>query len=184
MYEVELKVELTLKEKEDLIAEFNAKNFLFKGVTPQNDYYIEAVNSPFGGYDLKRYRNEAGKYIYTEKIWEKVDGQPARRENEHEVSKDKFESTIAQFPNAIKIIKDREWFKGDYQGKDISITIDTVKFDHSAGTRYFIEAELDVENKEDVPGAKVVVKEFLKNVLHKPDVIDSPGMFMMAFEKR
>lgn len=184
MYEVEFKVELTLEEKEQLIGELKKSGFTFMGVTPQNDYYIEAKKSDFGGYDLKRYRNEAGKYIYTEKLWELVDDKPIRRENENEVSKEIFESTIARYPNSTKVIKDREWFKGSYQSKEISVTIDTVKFDHSPKTRYFVEAEIDVADKYEVEATKVVIQDFLKEILHKEMLIDSPGMFMMAFEKR
>ena len=63
MYEVELKVEITEKEKEELIKSFKVKNYLFKGITPQDDFYIEAKESPYGGQDLKRYRKEGGKFI-------------------------------------------------------------------------------------------------------------------------
>ncbi|MES2437116.1 MAG: CYTH domain-containing protein [Patescibacteria group bacterium] len=184
MYEVELKVELTAEDKENLIAEFKARGFVAKGMTPQNDYYIEAKKSQYKGYDLKRYREEAGKYIYTEKIWEIVDDQPARRENEHEVTEPEFKSVIAQYPDAIKIIKDREWFAGEYQSTPISLTIDSVKFDHSPSMRFFTEAEIDVEDRTEVSKAKEIIELFLKDVLKKTEIVESPGMFMMAFEKR
>lgn len=184
MYEIELKVELTLVEKKELIIELKEKGFSFNGITPQNDYYIEAHSSPFGGYNLKRYRNENGKYIFTEKIWEEIDGKPARQENEHEVAKAEFESAIKAHPDSVKIIKDREWFKGLYKNQEISVTIDTVKFDHSSNTRYFVEAEIDVADKSNVQATKNLIEDFLKEVLHKDKLIDSPGMFMMAFEKR
>ena len=44
------------EERERLIGEFKNKGFQSNGVTPQNDFYIEAKPSPFGTYDLKRYR--------------------------------------------------------------------------------------------------------------------------------
>ncbi len=183
MYEVELKVELTAKEREKLITLFKEQGFLFKGVTPQNDFYIEATESSYGGFDLKRYRNEDGKFIYTEKIWESFDGQPIRRENEYEVTKEEFESETPKYPNAIKIKKDREWFTGVYEGIEISVTVDSVKFDHSQSMRYFIEAEIDVEKKEDVQKTKELIYDFLKKILNKFELIDSPGMFSMAFKK-
>jgi adenylate cyclase class IV len=184
MYEVELKVEITNKQREDLINLFKEKCFEFKGMTPQQDVYIQAEKSPYGGYDLKRYRNEDGKFIFTQKTWELIDDQLARKENEHEVTKEEFETTIPQYPNAISIKKDREWFAGNYQGKDISITIDSIKFDHSQGIRYFIEGEIDIEDKTKVTETKELIKSFLKDVLKTEEIIDSPGMFMMAFEKR
>jgi adenylate cyclase class IV len=183
MYEVELKVELTNEEREKLINSFKERNFSFKGVTPQNDFYIEAKESQYGGYDFKRYRNENGKFIYTEKIWETTDGQNARKETENEVSKQEFESILLQFPNALKIKKDREWFGGVYQEAAISITIDSVKFDHSPGIRYFIEAEIGVEDKKDVIKTKDLIREFLKDILTVSEIKEAPGMFSLAFKK-
>lgn len=183
MYEVEFKVELSREEKDKLITSFKERGFSPKGVTPQNDFYIEAKESPYGGFDLKRYRNEGGKFIYTEKTWEILEGQPIRKEDEHEVSKEEFESKVAQFPNAIAIKKDRAWFDGSYQGVKISITIDTVKFNHSLEERYFIEAEIVVEDKHEVIKTKVFIQEFLKEILEKDEIIESPGMFSMAFKK-
>jgi adenylate cyclase class IV len=184
MYEVEFKAELTKEEREKLITVFKEKNFPFAGMTPQNDYYIQAEKSPYGGYDLQRYRSEDGSYFYTQKIWEMIDGHPARKENEHEISKDEFESEIAKYPKALVIRKDREWFDGICQGQDISITIDSVQFDHSPGPRYFIEAEIDTEDKGKVTQTKEMIQDFLKELLGKSEVIESPGMFMMAFEKK
>ena len=184
MYEVEFKVELKSEEKKLLIENLIAEGFEFKRLTPQNDYYVKANKSEHGGYDLVRYRHEADKYIYTEKIWEVIDGQKARKENEHEVAKKHFDSAILQHLDAIKVIKDREWYTGKYDNKEISVTIDSVKFDHSPKMRFFVEAEIDVENSNEVAATKVLIQEFLKFILRKSELIDSPGMFMMAFEKR
>lgn len=184
MYEVEIKVELTKEEKDSLILEFKARNFEFKGLTPQNDFYIEAEKSIHGGYDLKRYRSEAGKYIFTQKTWETSGDTKARREDEHEVTKEEFDSTILNYPNAIKIIKDREWYKGIFKDKNISLTIDTVKFDHSPNIRYFLEAEIDVPEKAEVAFTKELISDFLKDILHKPEIIEAKGMFTMTFDKK
>ena len=183
MYEVEIKVELTQSERSDLVESFKEKGFLFEGVTTQYDYYVEAVESQYGGFDLKRYRDEDGKYIYTEKITELIQGEPTRKENEHEVSKEEFESKIKAFPDALKIKKDREWFSAMYKGVEISTIIDSVKFDHSPSMRYFIEAEIGVEDKNDVPKNKELIREFLKEILGKPHITEAWGMFSMAFKK-
>ncbi len=183
MYEVEIKIELSDKERQEFIDVLKKNGFASKGVTPQNDYYVEAKESPHGGFDLKRFRNEAGKFIYTEKIWEMVDGQPVRKEDQHDVSSAEFEAKIAEFPQALKIVKDREWFAGSYKGRPISLTIDSVAFDHSPAQRYFTEAEIDVPNKEDVTKALELIKDFLKEMLNKPQLIEAPGMFDMAYGK-
>ncbi len=183
MYEVEIKVELTNSERLDVIESFKTKGFIFKGITPQNDYYIEAEESPHGGFNLKRYRKENEKFIYTEKIWEVLDETLCRKEDERVVSKEEFDSKIIEFPDALKIIKDREWFAGSYQGEEISITIDTVKFDHSDDVRYFIEAEIGVEDKENVIKTKELIENFLKEILNKDSIVESPGMFSMAFKR-
>ncbi|MCE9517385.1 CYTH domain-containing protein [Candidatus Nomurabacteria bacterium] len=185
MYEVEFKVELTEGEREALLIALKAHNFPFVKVTPQNDYYIQADKSPFAdGYDLKRYRDEGEKYIYTEKIWEMIDGLAVRKEIEHAVSKEEFTTAIAKAPQATKIKKDRHWFAGQSNSTKISITVDSVKFDHSPTMRYFIEAEVDIEDKAQVKATHAMIKEFLKELLDKPEVIEAPGMFTMAFEKR
>ncbi len=184
MYEVELKVEITDGERQDLISKFKTRDFSSEGITPQDDYYIQADKSPYGGYDLKRYRNEDGKFIYTEKIWEMVDGQPARKENEHEVARNEFDSQVKAFPNTVVIRKQREWFAGKMQDSDVSITIDTIKFDHSPAPRYFIEAEVDTDDKTKVKKIKENIREFLKELLGKSEIVEAPGMFAMAFEKK
>ena len=183
MYEVEIKVELTESDRQALIAALADRGFTSQGVTPQNDYYIEAVESPFAaGYDLVRYRNEAGTYIHNRKVWELSNGQPVRREDEHEVSQEEFEAKVAEFPDAVKIIKDREWFEGAYQGTPISLTIDSVKFDHSPAMRYFVEAEISVADKEQVAQTKQFLEGFLKEVLGREEIEEAEGMFSMAFK--
>jgi adenylate cyclase class IV len=183
MYEIEIKVELSNNERLELIESFKKRNFVSKGVTPQNDYYVEAHESPYGAFDLKRYRNEDGKFIYTEKVWELINEKPFRREDEHEVSKEEFEAKIVEFPNALKIVKDREWFVGSYQDAEISITIDSVKFNHSPDMRYFIEAEIGVTDKEVVSKTRELIENFLKDILNREEIVESPGMFKMAFRK-
>jgi adenylate cyclase class IV len=183
MYEVETKVELTLSEKQKLLEVFRAQNFAFRGMTPQNDFYIETKESPHGGFDLKRYRHEGDEYIYTEKVWELIEGRPFRKEDQHEVSKEQFESAVAEFPHALAIKKDRESFDGLYQETPISLTIDSVKFDHSPKTRYFLEAEILVEDKNAVVATKELIAEFLREILDKSEIVESPGMFTMGFKK-
>ncbi|MES2223575.1 MAG: hypothetical protein V4469_01420 [Patescibacteria group bacterium] len=184
MYEVELKIELTEDEKEKLISLFKERGFLSKGVTPQNDFWPEATESEYGGYDIKRYRKEGDKYFYTEKMWELFEGgKPVRRENEHEVTKEEYESKLVEYPDSLKIKKDREWFAASFDGQNISITIDSIKFDHSPSIRYFLEAEISVKNKEEVAKTKEIIHGFLREILNKSELIESPGMFKMAFQK-
>lgn len=185
MYEVELKIELTAEEKIKLVEEFAQRGFGFEGVTPQRDYYVEAKDSEHGvGYDVVRYRQEGDVFIYTQKIWEMVDDFPVRRENEHEISKEEFETEIAKLPDAIKIVKDREWYEGTYKDNAISLTIDNVKFDHSPSMRYFIEAEISVADKNMVKETKDLIREFVTELLDMPEgIIESPGMFSMALKK-
>lgn len=189
-YEVEFKVELSEVEVKDLKVLFIERGFTSEGVDQQDDYYIEAKVSPVykgsgTGYDLKRYRNESGKIIYTEKTWEMVGDTPARQEAEHEVTQDEFEVEIAKYPDAIKIKKHREWFSGSSDTlPSISITIDSVKFDHSPSMRYFIEAEITTEDINEVKDTQEKIVEFLKDILKKNEIIESPGMFTMALKKR
>lgn len=180
MYEVEIKIELSESQKDTLVSTFKDRGYASKGNTPQNDYYIEAKPSPYGGLDLKRYRNEVGTFIYTEKVWELIDGKKFRKETEHTVSKEEFEKAVIDFPNAVKIIKNRAWFDG---GR-MSLTIDSVKFDHSPSIRYFIEAEIGVTDKAELTKAKDEIKFFLQDILNTTALVEAPGMFTMAFEKK
>lgn len=188
VYEVETKVELTQEEKDKIIDSFKERGFEFRKTTPQRDFYIEAERSPYyeqgGNYNLKRYRDEGGVCIYTAKTWEMADGHLARQEEEYEVTQDTFNEEVAKFPDAIKIEKNRDWFWGEFRGEKISITIDTVKFDHSPNTRYFMEAEIGVDDKAKTKETKDVINDFLQDILGKDDVIEAPGMFKMAFEKK
>ena len=157
--------------------------FLKKDSVLQNDYYVEAKESEYGGYDLKRYRDESGKYFYTEKVWENVNGEKVRKEIEREVLHEEFLSEVGKYPNALKIEKSRQSFVGMYEGREIHIDMDNVKFDHSPSMRYFIEAEILSENKEDVKNLKDLIIKFLKEVLEKQEIKEAEGMFKMAFKK-
>lgn len=185
MYEVEFKVELTQQEATDLRLLFAERGFKVGDVDQQDDYYIEYKKSGlYEGYDLKRYRNESGKIFYTEKVWEMAGTEPARKESEYEVTPEKFAAEIEKYPEATKIKKQREWFTGSSKDlPNISITIDSVKFDHSPSMRYFIEAETQTPDINEVKSLKEKIVDFLKDILHKDEIIESPGMFRMAFFK-
>jgi hypothetical protein len=183
MYEVEFKIEITSEQESLVVTELTNRSFVSEEVFPINDFFIEAKKSEHGGYDLKRYRQEGNAYIFTEKTWEKKDGMLARKEDEYEVSKEQFESVIAQHPEAIKIIKNRKEFHGNFEEKDITVAIDHVHFDHSPNTRFFIEGEILVPAIEEVEASRAFIKRFLLDLLGLDDVIESPGMFTMAMKK-
>jgi predicted adenylyl cyclase CyaB len=183
MYEVESKVELTKDEVESLQVSLEKNDFPHIKTTQQNDFYVEAKKSQYGGRDLKRYRDEGEQLFYTEKIWDVVDGNPVRKETEREVSRTEFDSAIQKFPDAVKIKKERKWFVAVYRGQKISVIIDSVKFDHSSGVRYFVEAEIDTSDKTKVTETKEIIRDFLKGLLGKNEIIEAPGMFALAFDK-
>lgn len=187
MYEVETKIELNKAEKDALIESLIAWTFSFVKDTDQNDYYVEAKESVYknkgGKYDLKRYRKENDTYIYTEKTWEEVGDGVARKEIEKSVDEQEFNKKVSEFPNAIKISKTREWYIGEYEGEKISVTIDSVKFDHSDGERYFVEAEIGVEDISKVKETEEKLQSFLVSILKKDKLVVSPGMFSMAFNR-
>lgn len=188
IYEVEIKIELTKDEKEKLERVLKERSFDFRGQTPQRDYYVEAERSPYyeqgGAYNLKRYRNEDGKIVCTTKVWEMVEGDVVRQEEEYEVSEEKLEEEIHKHPDLIKIEKTRDWYWGEFRGEKISLTIDAVDFDHSPNTRYFFEAEIGVSDKGKIKESKKLIEDFVKELLEKEKLIEAPGMFTVAFEKR
>ncbi len=183
MYEVEYKVEITEEEKSKLEILFKESGYEIKSPVVQNDYYIEAKESPVGGYDLKRYRDEGNRIFYTEKIWEEVEGGKIRKEVEHLVEMEVFQTELPKYPNTLKIQKTRQTFSGKYNDNDIHIDMDSIKFDHSPSVRYFIEAEVLSSDKNSVMDLKKSLIEFIKNSLGKSELVESPGMFNMAFNK-
>lgn len=183
-YEVEIKVELTDAERIELLGALKRFGFTSHGITPQADYYIQADKSPYGGVDLKRYRDEDGKLIYTEKIWEIHNGERVRREIEREVAKAELEKAVAEHPDAPSIKKEREWFRGSYKETEISFTIDSVQFNNSKQLRYFVEAEIDVSQPDEVPKIKSFLQGFLKDILKRSEIIEAPGMYSLAVSNR
>jgi len=50
--------------------------------------------------------------------------------------------------------------------------------------RYFLEAKVDVKDKNDAMKTKNLIQSFLQEVLQRPEIVEAPGMFAMAFEKK
>lgn len=188
MYEIEIKVELTEQERSKLIANLPAHGFDFVESTPQDDFYVAAEISEFaaqgGKYNLKRYRHEGDEYIYTEKVWELIEGAVTRREIENTVSDVEFAGALAKYPDAARVTKIRDWYSGEFDGRGISFTIDSAKFSHSPAVRHFVEAEIAVEQADETAAARETVLRFLKKVLNRSEIVESPGMFTMVFEKK
>ena len=96
MYEVEYKVEITKEERDRLKELFETEGFLKKPEVFQKNYYVGVQDSPHGGHDLKRYRDEGEVIIYSDKVWEKFDSKKIRKEIEHEVSREELELVLKQ----------------------------------------------------------------------------------------
>jgi adenylate cyclase class IV len=184
MYEIEFKIEVNEEERERAISTFRERGFVFGKTSQQHNFHTAATKSPHGGYDLKRYRDEGDKITYTEKTWELAGEQLARKEVEREVSREEFELEMSKHPDALKIDKERQSFKTTYKDLDISLCIDSVKFDHSPSVRYFIEAETISSDKNKVGEYREIIIELLKDLLNKGELIEASGMFTMAFKKR
>lgn len=183
MYEVELKVEVTEAERAALDARFRGAGFVAGDPLDINDYYVVAVDSPFGGYDLERYRDAGSKIFYTAKTWEKVGDGLARREEEREVTRPEFDAALAKYPNPVTIKKTRQPFSGSWQGREIHVDMDAAKFDHSPDVRYFIEAEVITADASEVASLKEFVKSFLRESLGRDEIEEAWGMFTMALKK-
>ena len=185
-YEVEIKVELTETQRLELLQKFLGLCFIDMGVVSQQDYYTKAVLSQYGdpkAFDIERYRSEGGEFFFTKKDWEVEGGNPVRKEDEREITRMEFDSAVASHPSALKIIKDRHWFKASFEGTGISLSIDSVKFDHSPSVRHFMEPEILVEDRAKVPETKEFLRRFVSFLLDTPQIIEAPGMFAMAFKK-
>lgn len=189
MYETEIKVEISDMQKTALLDRFLLDGFTDKGIVPQADYYIKAVQSQYGdpkAFDIERYRSEGGKFFYTKKAWEKEEGQdPVRKEDECEVTQAEFEAAIAAYPDALKILETRHWFGASFEDRKISLSIDSVQFDHDPRMRHFMEPEVLVANKAQVPETKEFLRRFVADLLgYEVSMIEeAPGMFAMAFKK-
>ncbi len=188
MYETEIKIEITDSQRELLLSECHKRGFVDKGNVSQRDYYIKALESQHGGlnaFDIERYRSEGEVFFYTKKVWEMEAGSAIRREEEREATEGECEAAIALYPHAIKIIKDRHYFDASFEGRDISLSIDSVKFDHSSTTRYFMEPEILVAEKAEVSETREFLRQFAASLLNieVSQIVEAPGMFAMAFKK-
>jgi adenylate cyclase class IV len=187
-YEVEIKVEITEAQLPQLLATCQARGFLDKGALRQCDYYVKAVLSKHGtppAYDIERYRYEGGEIFYTKKEWDLEGGVPVRREEEHEVTPAEFDAAVEGHPNPLEIVKDRRCFQASFEGAAISLSIDSVKFDHSPRVRHFLEPEILVEDKAAVAKTRELLRRFLAFLLgiDVNEIVEAPGMFAMAFKK-
>ncbi len=185
MYEVEIKIEVSEKERERLLRLFAERGFADRGITPQEDYYVRATPSKYGAFDVERFRTEPGKIFYTKKVWEVENGKPIRREDEREATTEEFEEAKRRYPEALKIRKDRHWFAAQPEGRSVSLTIDSVKFDHSPSFRHFMEAEIDVRDRGEVEATKNFLRGFIADLINLPPaaVKEAAGMFAMAHKK-
>jgi hypothetical protein len=184
VYEVEFKAELTLAERDALAARLAAEGFAAGDPLSLVDTYVEATDSPHGGYDLRRYRDEGGRIIFAEKVWELVGGSLARREAEREASREEMVAAIAASANPVRIAKTRQPYSGRWGGRDLHVDVDTVQFDHSPGPRYFAEAEIVTPDGAGAPALKEELRGFLAGLLGRDELPEAWGMFTMALKKR
>lgn len=188
MYETEIKIEISDAQRESLLQAFALEGFADKGVVEQIDYYTKAVQSPHGNseaYDIERYRSEGGKFFYTTKEWEPVEnGNTIRKEYEHGITSEDYQAAITQTPN-LMIIKKRHSFMASFEGREISLSIDSVKFDHSPVVRHFMEPEILVSDKTQVSETREFLRRFAAGLLgyEASEIVEAPGMFAMAFKK-
>lgn len=185
MYETEVKVELTDEVLERVLGFFKEKQYADWGTVPQEDLYVEATPSPYGAFDIKRYRADGESFFYTEKVWEGEGETRVRKEVEREVSADEYLHAKTNLPAVVRIAKDRHSLTAIYRGRQISLSIDSVKFDHSPRVRHFFEAEIIVESRELVAETQKFIRQFIAEVLNiqESDIIEAPGMFALAFKK-
>ncbi|MBP9711431.1 MAG: CYTH domain-containing protein [Candidatus Pacebacteria bacterium] len=184
MYEVEYKVEITKEERAKLVQTLTRDGFISRDTVHQDNYYTEATKLAEGGYNIKRYRDEGKNILYTEKETEIVDGNKITKETEREVTRAEFMKVIESGPIILKLSKDRQSWAGKYQNTTMHVDMDNVKFDHSENIRYFVEAEILVENKEEIPITKGLIIAFLKIIIEREELVEALGMFNMAFNKK
>ncbi len=188
MYEVEIKIEVEFFQLKELISAFVSRGFTDDGTVLQIDYYVKAVESQYGdpkAYDIERYRSEGGKYFHTKKEWEVVSGEPIRKEEEREVTQAEYAFAEHEYPQAIKIMKVRQKYKASYEGREVGLSIDSVKFDHSPRVRYFMEPEILVADRMLVSETREVLRRFVAELLglEVSKIEEAPGMFALAFKK-
>lgn len=189
MYETEMKIEVSEALLSLLLDRFILDGFTDKGVVSQDDYYTKATQSQHGdpkAFDIERYRSEGGKFFYTKKVWEVVEGgDPIRDEEEREVTEQEFETVVAERRWVLKIPKERHWFTASFKGREISLSIDSVKFDHSPSVRHFMEPEILVADRARVAETKEFLRRFVASLLdiEVSQIVEAPGMFAMALMK-
>jgi len=185
MYEVEIKIEVTAGDMKKLVSALSERGFSHQDTVLQKDVYVKAVESLHNAFDIERYRDEGGEYLYTKKAWEVENGESIRKEDEHPVSEEDFNGALARFPDALKVLKTRDYYHGFFENQKVTFSIDTIKFDHSESERYFIEPEIITSERAKVSEIKKLLRRFVSELLgiDEPQIVEAPGMFAMAYKK-
>ncbi len=179
-YEVEFKVEITEAEREALMDNLRQKGFSEEPEVSQDSVYVDTTESSKGGDGPERYRREGNRFFHTRKILEKVGNSMACREIQREISQSEYMDVVLKNPEAVRVPKQRNSFSGKYQGQNVHIDMDSVKFKHSPSIRFFVEAEIITNDEGRVEILEKFVQQTLKDLLGRSDLVRSPGIYGMA----
>jgi hypothetical protein len=171
MYEIEKKFEISPNELQNVIERMHDIGYNLTNVIEITDYYpifFESQIKP-NSFDFERYRlKDSSKIIKTIKRWVKVDGIFQREENESEF--------FGDIPASTHIInKYRQVYTIENKTMP-EIVIDVLNFGDAI--KYYIEAELATENKDELEDYENTVYSALEKVLDKDlkNIPQAPSM--------
>jgi|GEM_PF-5805101 hypothetical protein len=178
MFEVEKKFEINESTLNSVNKNLIDNGYALKKEFELTDYYPVFKKSEIknNSFDFERYRkNDKGETIKTIKKWILVDGTFQRFEEE--------EKFFGEIPSSKNILhKTRFVYKNDDPGMP-EITIDKLNFGGDK-FRYFIEAEICTDKKDDLPSAEQKVIKILSDILMKDltDQQQAPSMLHLILE--
>lgn len=180
MFEVEKKYELTQEQFADLLTALHAHvEYACTDEREIEDCFIDINPSLYGGWDFLRLRRKGKYYFSTLKQWELVEGKKTRRETEQEIPENEF---LQSHPNARVVMqKTRISFRGSHQGHPLVLDLDTLTL--SSGKRYFVEAEIVVENPHAIALAEQQIDKWFIEFLGISDQMQAPTMLDIALQE-
>jgi adenylate cyclase class IV len=177
MFEIEKKFEIPASFITELESNLAKKGYKFDKQISITDYYASFELSPIkeNSYDFLRFRETTDNVIRTQKTWVFVENQFQRQEDE-----EVYGGTIPESKYVLN--KERKIYHNDNPLLP-EVTLDILTINNKI--RYFVEAELVTEHKDEIVEATAKVLDILSQVLNKDltNVPQAPTMLQLLMEE-
>jgi adenylate cyclase class IV len=177
MFEIEKKFEIPATFIPQFELNLANKQYLFDKQISLTDYYASFELSPIkeNSYDFLRFRETTDNVVRTQKTWVLVENQFQRQEDEEE-----YTGTIPESKYILN--KERKIYHNNNPLLP-EVTLDILTINNKI--RYFVEAELVTEHKDEIAEATAKVLDILSQILNKDltNTPQAPTMLQLLMEE-